>query len=376
VNSLQSLDQCSNVPLLRAVVKPPEDMATRAKVEGIRKRLAATKAGFDAGRWRESTAEGPALVSEARAIAYKPLLAEALALEGAMLLRSDTKAAEQALTDAFWAADASRHDELRAETAAALVYVVGYLQRRFEDGQRWATNASTVLERLGGHELLQAWLLNDLGNVFEAQGNTAEAVRLQKEGLALKEKVLGRDHPDVGVSEGNLAIALQSLGHHDESLVHVDRAIALLEKGLGPGHPALAIQLNNRGDVLNTLGRPSEARRSFERARAICERELGAESRFVAYGLTGVGVSYLAEGRSDNALVPLERALRIREIQETDETRRAETTFALARALWDSNRDRGRARALAYRAVDLYASAASKTNVTEVRRWLQNHGGG
>ncbi len=32
-NALASLDSCADVPLLRAVVKPPEDAATRAKVE-------------------------------------------------------------------------------------------------------------------------------------------------------------------------------------------------------------------------------------------------------------------------------------------------------------------------------------------------------
>jgi eukaryotic-like serine/threonine-protein kinase len=375
-NSADALDRCANVGLLRAVVKPPEDPSVRVKVEDARARLAAIKARFDAGRWKDAAAEGPTLVREARAIGYRPLIAESLAQEGAMLIRSnDIAAAERALADAFWAADAARHDELRAETAESLVYVVGYLQRRFSEGERWATTATAVLERLGGHELLQAWLLNDLGNLYEAQGQIDASVLALKNALALKEKILGRDHPDVGISEGNLAVALQSLGRHEESLGHVDRAIALLEKGLGSGHPALAIQLNNRGEVLNTLGRPVEARRSFERARTIWERELGNDNRYLAYGLTGIGVSYLAEGSATSALVPLERALRIREVQEPDESKRAETAFALAQALWESNRDRGRARTLAERAKNAYTTSNSRTNLVEVQLWLQTHGG-
>ena len=289
-----------------------------------------------------------------------------------MLIQSnDPAAAEQMLTEAFWAADAARHDELRAETAAVLVYVVGYLQRRFGDGQRWATTAEAVLERLGGHELLQAWLLNDLGLVFEAQGLRDKAVQAQKDGLILKERALGHDHPDVGISEGNLAIALQSLGRNAESLRHVDRAISLLENGLGAGHPALANQLNNRGEILNSLGRPAEARHSFERARVIWERELGTESRYLGYGLTGIGISYLAEGSPASALVPLERALKIREAQETDEAKRAETRFALARALWESNRDRIRARMLAEQAKNGYSKVQTLSSVAEVESWLR-----
>jgi tetratricopeptide (TPR) repeat protein len=330
------------------------------------------KARFDAGKWKDATLHGPALVAEARAIGYKPLVAETLAQEGAMLIHSnDSTGAEQILTEAFWAADAARHDELRAQTAAVLVYLVGYLQRRFDDGKRWASTAEAVLERMGGHDLHRAWLLNDLGLVFDAEGRREAAVTAQSEALALKERALGRDHPDVGISEGNLAVALQSLARNEESLKHVNRAITLLEAGLGAGHPALANQLNNRGEILTALGRPAEARQSFERARVIWERELGADSRFLAYGLTGIGISFLAEGSATRALVPLERAFRIRETQETDESKKAETKFALARALWESNRDRVRARMLAEQAKAGYARLGTQPSLAEVDSWLR-----
>src|SRR4029079_2258980 len=126
----------ANVPLLRAVVRPPEDPPTRQKANDLRQRLVALKARFDAGQWTDATKNGRALVREPRAIGYKPLIAEALAQEGAMLFRTnDPAAAERALTDAFWTADASRHDEIRAETAALLVHIVGYLQSRYQEAQ-------------------------------------------------------------------------------------------------------------------------------------------------------------------------------------------------------------------------------------------------
>ena len=377
VNSLELLDRCANVPLLRAVVRPPEDPPTREKTNNLRQRLVALKARFDAGQWKDTAKDGRTLVEEARAIGYKPLIAETLSQEGAMLFRSnDPAAAERALRDAFWTADASRHDEVRAETAALLVHVVGYLQSRYAEAEVWATTADAVLQRLGGHELLRAWLLNDLGNVLLVQGDTEAAVAMQRQGLILKEKVLGSDHPDVGFSEGNLAIALQSLGRNAEALTHVDRAISLLERGLGSGHPELASQLNNRGEVLNALGRPREARQSFERARIIWERELGSDSRLLAYGLTGIGISYLAEGNAASALVPLNHAMRIRDAQETDQSKRAETAFALARALWESNRDRSRAVTLAEQAKDSYTKARATHAQSSVAVWLRDHSRG
>ena len=139
-------------------------------------------------------------------------------------------------------------------------------------------------------------------------------------------------------------------------------------------HPDLATQLNNRGEILNALGRSRDARASFEKARIVWERELGLDNRNLAYALTGIGVSYLSEGDASNAIVPLERAFKIREAEETDPSRRAETRFALARALWESGRDRLRARSLAEQAHDSYAKAELKTHVAEVDSWLHLHG--
>jgi serine/threonine protein kinase len=376
-NSLATLDRCEDVPLLRSVVRPPDDPSTRAAVAGLSRRLAKLKALFDAGRYRDALKDGPAVVDAARRVGYQPLIAETLALMGTLYLKSnDSHMAELALTDSYLAADASRHDEVRAEDATNLVWVVGYLQGRFDEAQGWARNAQAVLQRLGGHELLHAWLLNNLGGLHELKGEGDEALQSQQEALALKQKALGHDHPDVGVSEGNVAVALQALGRSQEALQHVDRSIDILENGLGAGHPDLATQLSNRGEILNALGRYRDARASFEQARIVWERELGLDSRNLAFALTGIGASYIAEGDPTSAIVPLERAFKIREERETDPARRAETRFALARALWEAGRDRGRARLLAEAARDTYAKAVAKPKLVEVESWLRGHGAG
>ena len=228
----------------------------------------------------------------------------------------------------------------------------------FEEAERWSGTAEAVLQRMGGHELLRAWQLNNIGAVRGLRGDRGAALLAQQQALALKEKALGRDHPDVGVSEGNIAVELAGLARNQEALTHVDRAVALIENGLGASHPDLATQLNNRGEILDALGRQREARQSFERAQVIWERELGLEDRNLAYALTGIGVTYLAENDPGSALAPLERAYKIREAHEVDRSRRAETRFALARSLWETNRDRARARTLAEQAREGYAKSA------------------
>ena len=107
----------------------------------------------------------------------------------------------------------------------------------FEEAERWSGTAEAVLQRMGGHELMRAWQLNNIGAVRGLRGERGAALLAQQQALALKEKALGRDHPDVGISEGNIAVELAGLGRNQEALTHVDRAVALIENGLGASHP-------------------------------------------------------------------------------------------------------------------------------------------
>jgi eukaryotic-like serine/threonine-protein kinase len=375
-SALSTLDRCADVPTLRAVVRPPEDPTTVARVAELRKQLAGIKARFDAGRWKEALREAPVLVSQARALGYQPLLAESLALLGNIhaMASSDAEAAEKALVEAYRLADASRHDEVRADVATDLVFSVGYQQRHFEDAIRWYEAASAVLERLGGHELLKAWLLNNIGCVYVAHHQTEIGVKALKDGLALKQRLLGPDHPDVALSEGNLGYVLEGMGRNQEALSYVEKSIAIQEKKLGFEHPNLTNHLNNRGDILNALGNPSMAIRSFERAVAILERELGPDDPSLASPLTGIGTSYLAETKPLSAVVPLERAIKVRADKDVDPADQAHTWFALARALWDSGREKARAQKLANDARTAYSSAGMKKELAAVDSWIHGHG--
>ena len=239
-NALAPLERCADVPVLRAVVQPPADPATRAKVSALRTRLSELKARYDAGRIKDAVKDAPALVAEAQELRHLPVVAEAQQLHSLILLKAnDSGGAAAVAKEAFLTADAARHDEVRALAARQLLFTLGCLQGHFEEAHAWARTAEAVLDRLGGHELMRAWYLNDLGSLLDLEGEKEKAIRVYREAIALKEKVLGRDHPDVGESEANLATLLTDLDRNLEALAHVNRAIELMEKGLGPQHPDL-----------------------------------------------------------------------------------------------------------------------------------------
>ncbi|HEX3906287.1 MAG TPA: hypothetical protein VH853_25925, partial [Polyangia bacterium] len=121
------------------------------------------------------------------------------------------------------------------------------------------------------------------------------------------------------------------------------------------------------------LGNPKEALLSFLQATSIWERELGDSAPILAYSLTGTGIAYLAENEPGRALLPLERASMLRSAKETDPGDRAETSLALARALWESRRDMVRARQLAEEARGAYAKTSDVKGLAAADSWLREH---
>ena len=55
-----------------------------------------------------------------------------------------------------------------------------------------------------------AFVLNDLGLLYEAQGRYAEAEPLFQRGLAIREAALGSNHPDLATSLENYAALLRA----------------------------------------------------------------------------------------------------------------------------------------------------------------------
>ena len=69
------------------------------------------------------------------------------------------------------------------------------------------------------------------------QGRYAEAEPLYKRALAISEKALGPEHPDVAIRLNNLAVLYWAQGRYAEAEPLLKRALAIREKALGLDHP-------------------------------------------------------------------------------------------------------------------------------------------
>jgi serine/threonine protein kinase/tetratricopeptide (TPR) repeat protein len=373
--ALGTLERCSDVKLLRALVRPPEDPGVRTAVERIRARLVDVRALFRVGRFGDGLGMAATLVEEARRIGYGPTLAECLLVLGSLQHEvAKTDAAVAAMEEAVWTAELARHDEVAAESAVHLIYTTGYMQSRFEATAIWSRHAETLLRRMGGHDQLWGWFFNNRAAVCEVQGRLAEAVEDTRRAVEAKERALGKGAPDVALSLGNLANQLSARGAFVEALEVSQRAVDTMIAGLGVDHPRTAVLLSNHGEFLCRLERFAEAHDVAAQALAIFERETDPQGAWVTYPLLTLGLSLLGMGRLDEAARVLERATTIREALEKAPARLAEVHFALGRALHPRTGETARALELVRRARREFeespATPAIEMDLGDLDRWL------
>ncbi|MDB4983795.1 MAG: hypothetical protein JWM82_4547, partial [Myxococcales bacterium] len=373
--ALGTLERCSDVKLLRAIMRPPEDPGVRTAVERIRARLVDVRALFRVGRFTDGLEAAAPLVEEARRIGYGPTLAECLLMLGSLQHEvAKTDAAIATMDEAVWVAELARHDEVAAEAAVHLVYTTGYMQSRFEASAIWSRHAETLLRRMGGHDQLWGWFFNNRAAVSEVQGRLGEAVEDTRRAVEAKERALGKDAPDVALSLGNLANQLSGCGAFVEALSVSQRAVDTMIAGLGVDHPRTAVLLSNHGEFLCRVARFAEAHDVAAQSLSIFERETDPQGAWVTYPLVTLGLSLLGTGRLEEAARVLERATTIREALEKAPARLAEVHFALGRALHTRAGETARALELVRRARREYeespATPALQMDLGELDRWL------
>jgi tetratricopeptide (TPR) repeat protein len=366
--ALSSLDRCSNVPVLKAVVQPPADAVTRKRVDDLRGDLARLDAEKNAGHCAAAEAIAQRLIPQAREVGYQPLLSDVLYAGASWACISPAVALER-LHEAYFTGLASRQDET-ATTATIILANLLAEANQTQDGRVWLDTAKAMLARIGDHPLLATWLLVAEACLFSREGDNVSAVRVLTAARDAKVKLLGPEHPDVASTETGLGLALQLAGRYDEALAVEVSSVERLTRGLGPDHPWVARSLDNEAEVLNLLHRHAEARAAFLRCLDIWTKS-GADAAIVAYGLTGLGIALIGEGRPKEAIAPLERALETRKEIDTARELTGETRFALARALWIQPRARARSLALAREARADYAQAKTgAAAVATIDAWL------
>ncbi|MCA9695202.1 MAG: tetratricopeptide repeat protein, partial [Myxococcales bacterium] len=312
--SVPAIDRCDDPTYLAASVRSPEDPATAAEVSRIQDSLAQARALILAGRYADGVERASAAVEEARAVAYAPLLAEALLVLG--LGRVDLgeyQPAGELLADAYWRALGEGVDVVAAKAAARLAYLHGAQLLDFDAGRQWGRHGEALVRRLGDDRELAAELATSRGSVEVRARQLDAAAEHFTRAIELIDDGEAQPHPHLGRFHNNLAVVHAMRQRWADSERESRLARELMERTLGPGHPLLAHPHTNLGNALKEQGRFDEALALHRRALEIHERAAGPEHPGVAAFLINLAAVQRHKRDYDDAIATLGRALRVRE---------------------------------------------------------------
>jgi tetratricopeptide (TPR) repeat protein len=271
-------------------------------------------------------------------------------------------------------AKASHHDVAEADGWIELVWITGKELARYDEALALGEMAEAAVRATADRGERMALVHHFVGEVLGAMGRHPEALERLRKALALRERVLGIDHPDTakmhniagiqyqlgrneeaeasfrtafarfekalgphhlltGKAAGNLGEALRAAGKLEEAQAHLERALRVESAVLGPKALPLAYVHHNLGELLRARGNHRAALSHYRAALEIFEARRGPSHPDVAHPLQGIGDALVDRGRASEALPLLERSLAIRRTARTDPRRIADSELALSWAL-------------------------------------------
>ncbi|MCI5149028.1 MAG: CHAT domain-containing protein, partial [Candidatus Electrothrix sp. MAN1_4] len=154
---------------------------------------------------------------------------------------------------------------------------------------------------------------NNLGELYRFQGRYSEAEPLYKEALRVSEKVLGKEHSETLTSMNNLAALYYFQGRYSEAEPLYKEALRLCDKVQGKEHPDTLISISNLAKLYQAQGRYREAEPLMKEALQISKKILGREHPNTLGFISNLASLYYAQGRYDEAEPLMKEALQIRE---------------------------------------------------------------
>ncbi|MCD7920097.1 MAG: tetratricopeptide repeat protein [Clostridiales bacterium] len=171
----------------------------------------------------------------------------------------------------------------------------------FQDGEDYRTVqfklgiVESVLERV--EDRLEesednAALHNNLGNVYEDQGQYAQAEKYYQKALDIRLELFGSRHPNTADSYNALGVACHDQRKYDQAKTNYENALNIRRKVLGENHQDTASSYDNMGCLHFDLGRYDLAKENFEKARDIRLNVLGENHLDTAGSYNNLGAIY------------------------------------------------------------------------------------
>jgi len=172
--------------------------------------------------------------------------------------------------------------------------IIGVLKKEEQLRARRSRDASTDLDH--------ARLCCNIGNVLRTLDDFNEALKMCNKGRAIREKVLGKEHPDTAASNSNIGLVMLAMGDNAGALEMCNQGLAIHLKVLGKEHPHTAESYNKVWLVKLAMGDNDGALEMCRKSLAIHLKVFGKDHPLTAKSSNNIGLVMTAMGDNDGAL--------------------------------------------------------------------------
>jgi len=189
-----------------------------------------------------------------------------------------------------------------------------YQQGNYPQALEALLTSLTIREKLLGKQHPDiATDYNHIGATYLATGNYPKALEYQQKALKIRKKVLGKQDLDTAASYNNIGEIYRAIGNYPKALQYQQKALTIQDKFLGKQHPTTATSYNNIGATYRALGAYPKALTYHEKALTIREKVFGQQHPLTATSYNNIGLTYGDMGNHFKALEYNLKALKIRE---------------------------------------------------------------
>ena len=114
-------------------------------------------------------------------------------------------------------------------------------------------------------------------SVFLGLDDLTDALQILNQGLAINEKVYGKDHLATAACYNNIGAVMKAMGDNYEALEMLNHGLATFEKVYGKEHTATATAYTNIGSVMQAMGNNKGALEMYNQGLTIREKVLGKD---------------------------------------------------------------------------------------------------
>jgi eukaryotic-like serine/threonine-protein kinase len=173
--------------------------------------------------------------------------------------------------------------------------------------------AQKMEKEMAGQPLIQARLMDTMGQVYQSLGLFDQALPLTKSALETRQALFGAESLDVADSLNHLGLLLVAQGDYAGAEPLLQDALSIRHKLLGASHPDVAMGLISLGEVSYVKGDYATAEKLFRESLDIRRKTLGNEHLETANSLNDLAMTLKQKGAYEEAEPLYRESLAIRQ---------------------------------------------------------------